>query len=148
MLTLDNTTLFYWTLSNEHETKRQKQEHVLDWSLRVPLHSKPGSRPKSGTGDSKTKSRGSAALPSIFSGKSTDRTSRTSILTSALKITEVKAEQPEIVINDVGGLSDSNEVEGIERDAAMASPFKKGERATSSVSNIHYNVYTNANFIR
>lgn len=141
MLTLDHTTLFYWTLSAQAEYEADC--HVKDWSLRVPLHAKPASRPNSGNGSHQTKSRNSTVPPSIFSSNPSTRTSGTSILTSTLKITEVKAEQLEIVINDAGGLSDFEEMEGIKRDAAIASPFKKGSRATSSVSDLFTRCYTN-----
>ena len=45
-------------------------------------------------------------------------------------------------IHDIGGLSDHDEIQGTEREAAVKSPPKNGVRVTSSVSN-QYDIFSN-----
>lgn len=154
MLTLDNTTLFYWTLSADNEAKRRKhapRDDVERWAGAVSAKVRPSSRVTSRAGSIKTTHSSRygppGPPPSLFSGSTAS--SAPSVLTNAIKIASgsnrhfnVKAEKPvvkveesEIVVIDGGGVSDNDEMEGPEREVALASPPpKKGERANSAVS--------------
>ena len=140
MLTLDQSTLFYWTFSDSNAKKRK---HAIDeWAATIPNNAKPASRAPSQTTTRSHKSRSNSALPSLTSG--TSRLTAPSVLTNNIKIVthpalapvKVKAEPaPDIIeIYSDGGLSDNDEMRGIEREAAVTSPPKGKKRITSEVS--------------
>ena len=110
MLTLDKTTIFYYNISANKD--RQKQSGLIkNW---VDTVAKAGAA---------TTSRATSTL-------------RPSTLTSTgskPKSQPIKREGAVLNILD-GGLSDQDETEGAEREAAVKSPLKNGKRATSSVS--------------
>ena len=137
LLTLDESTLFYWTLS---DTSYKEQEHLSaigDWASAVPQNgSKSTSRaPKSTSSRAKT-------IPSLTCGTTSGRSYIPSILSDNVKITsrqssdavKVKAEPvPMISLYSNGGLSDNDKIKGEERDFAIRSPPKGKKRITNEV---------------
>jgi hypothetical protein len=134
LLTLDRSTLFYWTLSDATLHKKRKHASAIkDWALAVPAIAKPTSKAPS----SLTKS----DVPPLTSG--TSRSSAPSVLTDNVKIishralnsVKVKAEPlPTLSLHIDGGLSDNDERRGEEREVAVNSPPKGKKRVTSEVS--------------
>jgi len=115
MLTFDETTLYYYTLSANKDG--QKQSGVIqNWVETV----------------AKAKAISATTLTSRASS-----TLRPSTTSAALKPKSqaIKREGAVLDIRDNGGLSDLDETEGAEQEAAVQSPPKNGKRATSSVSN-------------
>jgi hypothetical protein len=117
MLTLDRTTLFYFSL-------RDLDDHVglvQDWVTKVPCNAKPGSTH-------------SKATPSLTLGST--RSSHASPSTrSALNTVKISDHDNGIKIAK-GGLLDVDETKGNERDATIKSPLKGKQRITSSVSDL------------
>lgn len=132
MLTLDPTTLFYFSLSDA-PTKDKHTGLVNDWASKIERpHSKSGSI-RSGT---------TPAL-STGSSRSTHRTTSTrpppssrSALSNNIKISRDN-DVIEISSGDEGGLSDRDETRGKEREFAVKSPPKGRQRATSKVSQLY-----------
>lgn len=162
MLSLDQTTLFYWSISNAATTTSRKRKHnasaVQNWALTIPSNSKPvsigsansGSMPLSRPNSkhaarSTSTNRNAQPLPSLTTG-STARSTAHSVLSQNILITQhdppkiiIKTE-PEIAGGDSllyvsdGGLSDNDETTGYEREDAVLSPPKGKRRVSSSVS--------------
>ena len=146
MLTLDPTTLFYWSLSDP-PAKKMKYS-VESWAKSIPSRAASRSTShansvKTGKTSSAGKRPGSESLgtaPALMSSRS-QAASSASILTSAITISNeqvpesVKIKQdPDAIYSYDGGLSDNDEITGIERDAAHASPIKGKKRLNSEVS--------------
>ncbi len=128
-LTLDASTLFYWTLSSDSAAPREnlKRKHcsaINEWASAIPTHV-----PKS-------KSNRTKSVPSLTNG--TSRPSAPSVLSDQVKIishqpNKVKTE-PVYHRNEYnGGLSDNDEIKGEEREVAINSPPKGKRRVTSEV---------------
>ena len=142
LLTLDQSTLFYWTLSDS--SKKRKHRDVVDWAAEIPGNAKPASRASSHIAARShiAASRSKSGVPSLTAG--TSRSSAPSVLTNGVRIivsrgmtdsAKVKAETaPEITIMSNGGLSDNDETNGEERLAAVNSPPKGKKRVDSNVS--------------
>lgn len=133
-LTLDQSTLFYWTLS---DVPPKRGSAINEWASTIPSHSKPTFQgPKSIS--SRTKS-----IPSLIGGRtdSGSRSSANSVLTNTIKVishhqapVKVKAEsQAHVLSLSDGGLSDNDELAGKEREIAINSPPKGKKRITSEV---------------
>jgi hypothetical protein len=129
-LTLDQSTLFYWTLSDK---KRKHASAIKQWALDVPAIAKPTSKAPTSLAKSD--------IPPLTSG--TSHSSAPSVLTDSIKIIshraldpiKVKAElAPTLSLYIDGGLSDNDERKGEEREAAINSPPKGKKRVTSEVS--------------
>lgn len=120
MLTLDHSTLFYWTLSSETSHKRKRCSTIKAWASAV--------NPNSRVTTSSSKS-ASSHVPSLTGAS---RSSVPSVLTKDVKIIshpsslKVKSEPGvTLSLNDrTGGLSDNDETRGDEREAAINSPPK------------------------
>ena len=113
MLNFDETTLFYYTISANKDG--QKPSGVIkNWV------------------DTVAKAKATGAAASNSRALSTLQASATS---AGLKPKSIKREGAILDIRDIGGLSDQDETQGTEREAAVKSPPKNGARATSSVSN-------------
>jgi hypothetical protein len=142
LLTLNHSTLFYWTLSDSVHNKRKRDDQVKDWALAVPK-GVPTSR---AANSSSSTSHVRSAVPLLTSG-TTSRSSALSVLTDDVKIIRHQTSEsltrvePKPVSTtgirfyDNGGLSDNDEMRGEEREAAIASPFKGKKRVTSEVCN-------------
>ena len=143
MLTLDQTTLYYHFLSDLASNGNNSGEKFLSgiksWAASIPRNAQPSSKATSKTG-TKTSSRGDSILPPLT--EATTRSSANSVLTKNITISQkapvkVKLETNDVSINIVDeGLSDEDETNGVERDAAVASPPKGKKRVTSAVSQI------------
>lgn len=125
MLTLDCTTLFYFSLYSL--TNKDKDSGAIDdWADRVSQATQP-------TRNHKTTSIRSGSTPSLTTGLSHSTRPLVSArlaLTNNIKITEDNS----IIIRSDGGLSDHDETRGPEREAAIKSPPKGKQRLTSTVS--------------
>ena len=146
MLTLDETTLFYWTLSDPPPGKKMRYS-VESWAKSIPSNAKPTSRApsqatsaktkKSSTTDQRYGSTGTStpALTSPLSyATSSSVLTREIVISSAHHDVPVKIkENPNSVYLHEGGLSDHEEMTGVERDAAHASPIKGRKRLDSKV---------------
>jgi hypothetical protein len=132
LLTLDESTLFYWTLSDASRKKRKHISAINKWASAIPA--------KSTSQVSKsTSSRAKSDIPSLTGGASS-RSSAPSVLSDNIRIishqssdlVKVKAE-PALSLYHDGGLSDHDEIRGEEREVAINSPPKGKRRITSEV---------------
>jgi hypothetical protein len=137
MLTLDPTTLFYWTIS---DPPPKKMKYSIEfWAKSIPSNTKPASRAPSQAnsakmGKSSSTNRHGSTAPALTSA--TFCSAASSVLTSAITITSahvpVKIKQdPDSIYTYDGGISDCEETASIERDVAHASPIKGKKRLTS-----------------
>ena len=151
MLTLDSTTLFFYShiISNNDKpvppSKKRKAKHdpISTWIDNVKPHAPPPSR-ASTTSKSTLQSASFNPPPSLTVG-STHFLHST--LTNSIRITQnvplpttaIKKEPKEVCIEvaDKGVFSDYNETEGQEWEKALVSGTKHGVHASSSVSHIH-----------
>ena len=143
LLTLDQSTLFYRTLSNFYTgNNRDPSDGIREWRLAVPK-----SKPISQVANSLTRhARPRSTTPSVMSGAG--RSSAPSVLTGNVTIiTECQPSglakvNPKLAsttgFNENGGLSDNDEIKGAEREAALASPLKGKRRITSKVHKFLY----------
>jgi hypothetical protein len=132
MLTLDATTLFYFSLSDA--TAKDKHSGLIsEWAAKVPRNAKLANKAISGR---------STSTPSLTTGvtHSSRAPSTRSALTNNVKISTQLDDEDEVEIlqvdNGLGGLSDKDETRGKEYEVAVWSPPKGKRRVTSSVSNI------------
>jgi len=141
LLTLDQSTLFYWTLSDFYTgNNREHSDGIKEWRSAV-LKSKPTLQ----AANSLT-SHARSATPSVMS--SAGHSSTPSILTSNIKVisqsqtSELTKVNPKLAstigFNEYSGLSDNDEIMGEEQDAAFASPVKGKKRLTSEVPKYIY----------
>jgi hypothetical protein len=121
MLTLDRTTLFYFSLRDLDE-KNKHSGLIKDWATKIPRNAKPGS---------------STHTPSLTHG-STRSSHAASSIRSALNTVKISNHDDGVEIAE-GGLSDLDETIGNERDAAVKSPPKGKQRISSAVS--HHLLY-------
>ena len=132
LLTLDESTLFYWTLSNESHEKQKHMSAINKWALAVPAK-KPTSQRAPTTAPSLTfGSSGRTYAPSVLSDNVKIITHQSSDVAKA----RVKAEPqavPALSLHNNGGLSDNDEIKGEEWVAAHNSPPKGKKRLDSEV---------------
>jgi hypothetical protein len=149
MLTLDPTTLFYWSLSDP-PPKRMKYS-VETWAKTIPSNaasrstSQANSVKTGATAKRNASASGSTGTPALMSSRS-QAPSSTSVLTNDITITNAQVPEAVKIKQDTkaiysydGALSDHEEITGVERDAAHASPVKGKKRLNSEVS-VHYNM--------
>lgn len=129
LLTLDESTLFYRTLSDAPHKKRKHISAINKWASEIPMNSSgTRSTTQAPNSTSSLSSRTAYYAPSvlsnnvkIFSHKSSD-------------LGKVKAEPaPVLSLCNDGGLSDNDEIGGEEREVAINSPPKGKRRLTSEV---------------
>jgi hypothetical protein len=129
MLTLDETTLFYHSLSHASQSRSTaKLADVNNWVDKVASTQSGAKSGKKAT---------SATTPPLTTESSKRSASTTTNVTSYKKLksshhAEVLGSEDELII--LGGLSDHDETTGGERDAAVLSPPKGKQRVTSNVS--------------
>jgi hypothetical protein len=142
MLTLDQSTLFYWTLSDTSLQKRQYKDAIKEWASEILASAKPVSQAPSHM----TQTTGCLAVPSLTSG--TSCSSAPLVLTNDVRIVghrtqpdlvKVKAEtgpEPKLkmALYFDGGLSDHDEMIAKEREAAINSPPKGKKQVINEVS--------------
>lgn len=128
MLTLDNTTMYYWNLSNQARSTRHRagKEHIEDWQ--AGLQTKPRSGAQSSRGS--TRSSGTTTSSSRLSHSQSVRSSLVSVRgPSANRVTNGDDDNA----GDLGGVSDRDELEGKEYEDARDSPRKGKQRIDSKV---------------
>lgn len=130
LLTLDQTTLFYWNLSNEYsKSKLSGPKAVEIWTVSVPQGVEPPSSKRTDSTPSLTRSNGSRAITALR--PPTSVASRTSsALTNGIKITG----EDDDGVMEKGAVSDRDETRGEEYQAKKKSPVKKGLRLNSQVT--------------
>ena len=119
MLTLDITTLFYYTLSQK-DVQKPVLGMVKEWCSIVDANS---TRPSSKSG-------------SICSLLVKTQSSMLVSTTQPKLGPKIATNELDDDIEYVGGLSNEDETLGAKWEAAVTSPLKNGKRATSSVSSI------------
>jgi hypothetical protein len=146
-LTLDQTTLFYWTLS---DVPRKRGSAVNEWASAILSQSKSTLQGSKSTSSGRTRS----IIPSLTAGGSAtgSRSSAPSILTDNIKVishqssdqvkVKVESHADVLIISDEGGLSDCDELGGKEREAAINSPPKGKKRITSEVTSRLFQLIT------
>lgn len=121
MLTLDQSTLFYFSLNSNPDIKRG----IKSWASNVDMglssdHAKLNNRPVSSkAGSSK----------SVITSKST---LVDNVIISRKVAVNSRPDSP--LSENFGGIRDEDETFGAERDAAISSPIKGRGRLTSSVN--------------
>lgn len=160
LLTLDDFTLFYYTLS---DVPAKRSSLINEWASGVSAPSTQAGKSKQGSKSfsSRPKSTTGIVVPSLI-GDSTTRSSATSVLTDNVKIisrtavapaaqsSKVKVETEVISLSDeggLGGLSDNDEMDGEERKIAINSPPKGKRRITSEVTSLSLNRLQMSNII-
>lgn len=126
MLTLDNTTLFYFSLSDKTVPEEKHTAAIQDWAKKLPK--------RIGGTSGGLRSVTSALTKSSATHTSSSHSTRTS--RSALNNGFIRrcGDDAVEVIDVDGPLSDNDETKGPERDAAIKSPLKGKKRLSSSVS--------------
>jgi hypothetical protein len=141
-LTLDRSTLFYWSLS---DVPRKRGSVINEWASAISTQSRDNLK-STLQGPKSTSSRTNSIIPSLTGGGS--RSSAPSILTDNIKVIshqpsgqgKVKVESQAdgvVSLSDEGGLSDNDELGGKEREAAINSPLKGKKRINSEVTSQH-----------
>lgn len=144
MFTLDETTLFYFSISqsmSSGQTNFSKKAGIMSWASKV--NSGAFSRAPSATNSIDSR-RTSATLPATTTGSSHSNTTAVKPASDAAlgRATSGPSNQDADTLDadtlgmDVtfGAMSDEEEMKGTERDAAVNSPPKGKKRLTSSVS--------------
>ena len=119
LLTLDKSTLFYWTLSDVSRNTNQRNSSAINkWAAAISNYKATSQASRS------TTSRAKSDIPSLTTGTSSGQSYAPSVLSDNIKII-VKAEVAEPVqAHDINGLSDNDEIRGEERDYTINSPPK------------------------
>lgn len=127
ILTLDQTTLFYWNLSNDYlKPKFSGTKKITTWTLEVS----EGLKSHSHRSDSTPPLTGSNAT-SVTRPPSSVRSRTSSALTNGIKISEANEDG----LLEHGAISDRDETVGEEFEAKKKSPVKGQVRLTSQVRN-------------
>jgi hypothetical protein len=143
LLTLNETTLFYYFLSDRTSNDKEKFDTgINDWAAAIPDNASTKVAPTSALGRISKSSNHHASgshLPALTNTTSRSSSSA-SVLSKSIKISQnikVKAERPShdtsIEIMELG-LQDDDETMGVEREAALKSPPKGKTRVSSAVS--------------
>lgn len=132
LLTLDQTTLFYWNLSNEYlKPKFTGTNDVAQWSASIPKGIKPSGKRTAST-PSLITSRSNASQTTSATRPPPSVVSQASALSNGIKVSGTDDND----LMEKGAISDRDETRGEEYEAKMMSPLKSGKRLTSAVSTI------------
>ena len=145
LLTLDESTLFFWTLSDSSSSNKRKSEgeEINNWAAKVPRNAAPSSHTRS---NATVPSISRRSVPSLTSGTSRSHSSRSSKAHSSrtdnvkianrdtVDLVSAQAAAKTIAVTSDGGLLDNDEINGEEWLAAVNSPLKGKKRVTSDVS--------------
>ena len=126
MLTLDNTTMYYWNLSNQARSSQRGvgKEHVEDWQAGLQTNSQSGAQ----------SSRGSTGTSGTTSSQLSHSQSVRSSLVSVRDLSANRVTNGDDGGADgLGGVLDCNELEGKEYKYAHDSPQKGKQRIDSKV---------------
>jgi hypothetical protein len=105
MLTLDPSTLFYWTLYSDSNKKQKCDDgdRIVNWAIKIPRNARPASRlashgaPSSRSGPATTGRKSSSSRPTSVVPSLTAGSTAPSVLTENIKITSHVAEGPSTV---------------------------------------------------
>lgn len=130
MLTLDETTLFYYYRSQPKDSNKKVASIIKNWRKAVEIE--PAARVNSlktgGSGPSSVRGASTTLQKSATTNITSDRG-----VTAALE--DEEPEEPENSNNDAcGGLANEFELDGPEGEFATLSPFKGKKRVTNDVS--------------
>ena len=136
MLTLDETTLYYWSLYSHKDSSSNKKGGIVDWNSSVHAFMPP-QNPNLNS-KSRAVSRSSKSQVPALTNALTCSSSR-SVLTDVVMIMSgnMTIRDPAVQSDGDsvhGGLVDEDETKGAERDEAVSSPVKGHVRMTSMVS--------------
>lgn len=133
LLTLDQTTLFYWNLSNEYrKPKFSGTNDVASWTAGIPKGTKP-SIERTNTTPSLSNSRSNGSRATSATRPPSSVVSRASALSNGIQISGADTDN----LMENGAISDRDETQGEEYEAKKKSPIKGGTRLTSTVSIIN-----------
>ena len=146
LLTLNETTLFYYFLSDRTSTYNGREGFttgINHWAETIPDNAQPGDKVASASASRtnlSTRNHTASHIPALTNA--TSRSSNTSVLSKGIKISEnvnvkVKAQdEPQDMSIEIVelGLEDDDETMGIEREAALKSPPKGKARVSSAVT--------------
>jgi hypothetical protein len=143
LLTLDQSTLFYRSLSEASTGhKRKRSDEIKEWNSAVPK-SKPISGLQAANSVTSSHARPRSATPSLSGA---GRSSAPSVLTDNVKVisqrgtSESTKVNPELAsttgLDETGYLSSSGELSGEEREVAFSSPIKGKKRVMSEVRKV------------
>ena len=145
LLTLDESMLFYWTLSDVSRShKKRKHISAIDeWASAIPTGSAKSTTSKA---SKSTSSHTKSNIPSLMSAASS-HSSAPSVLSDNVRIishpssdlVKVKAKpepNPALSVYHDGGLSDNDELRGEEQEVAINSAPKGKRQITSEVKKI------------
>ena len=125
MLTLDQMTLFYFTLMQTNDQKSQYSGLISSWAAEVNA-----GHPHS---EASGKSHDVHSIPSLISG--TTQLTSTLVLTNRVAIASADLGMVDISDTKSGhGLPDKDKTKGVEQDTTVISPPKRKKYAMSSVS--------------
>ena len=145
LLTLDKSTLFFWTLSNSLLLQKRKSEgeDINNWAEKVPHNVAPSSHTCS---NATVPSISCLSVLSLTSGTSRSHSSRSSKAHSSrtdnvkianrdtVDLVSTQAAAKMIAVTSDGGLLNNDEINGEEWLAAVNSPLKGKKWVTSDVS--------------
>ncbi|KAG1860199.1 hypothetical protein DFJ58DRAFT_840080 [Suillus subalutaceus] len=137
-LTLDETTLYYFFLSDLTPNGKDFSAGINDWAASIPKNAKPSTKATTSQPSIFKNSTSSHRLPPLANAST--RSSTNSVLTEnvlishTVPITQEPKEQDTLQLLDgLGRLSDEDETQGLEQEAAVASP-PKGKKRVSSLA--------------
>ena len=131
MLTLDETTLFYWSLYSHKDSESGQKGVIADWNAGVNAFAPPSQGSDFKNRSRATSKRSKSQVPALTDAST--HSSR-SVLTDTVIITSTAPDSAVKPESACGGLIDEDETTGAERDAAISSPVKGHIRMTSIVS--------------
>ena len=146
MLTLDETTLFYYFRRTQPIVDSSKKAAGIIKNWRKAVEIEPAARVNSlktgGTGPSSVRSSGSGSTTLQNSTRNTTTSDKR--VTAAQALDDEESGELEQRNNDAcGGLADEREVDGPEGDFARSSPIKGKKRVTNDVSSsLYYTIFT------
>jgi hypothetical protein len=142
LLTLDHSTLFYWTLSDASHKKWKHPSAIKEWVSESKGRTTVYASQAQASISISTRTKSAAGIPSLTSGVSRSSASvlTNNVIVSCRASDSVKvktnpgsAPGPTVSIRDDGGLSDNDELRGGEQDVAINSPIKGKRHVTSEV---------------
>lgn len=117
-----------------YRSSKPGANRIKNWASNIPAFSNPGAAKPKGKSSATTSSK-SNRIPSLTKGPSTKSSSTKSVISNDIAIIDSR---PNPDVNDAiqvheGGLEDEDEIFGLEREVAVASPVKGKTRLTSAV---------------
>lgn len=127
LLTLDETTLFYYSLRHSYANPKASDEGfravVNNWSAAVNLTKLPAPANTTGSKTESTLAPGKSATASTISN-SVAIESKVKLASTEKGKAKKSAVKVEEIEDDIHGIVDEDEMDGVEREDAMMSPVK------------------------